>query len=523
MNDGTTGREARDSGSSGGVTAVGADAGAVTRAAHRGAFWSLVIAGIAFPLPILRNWFAGQIDATGSLNGQVYLFILFVTAVYTFCYPGGRNVFPTYLPKLRDVRERSQLISGYLVLILISALVAIVLTSIFPGIFDAMLTSGGAEIARGPISSQTRHLLQVLIPLVLLSLLCTSAVMGSMSFVWAAVLLRAELLFVTGFLGLVYFGWIDLADGIAIRWLAIAFGAAFVVSVVVAGSILLGSHRLTWRIRFPKGCFRFAGLTWLDTVMVFAYLSIDKYFVVAALGDATLGVYGVLLDLARLIPLAMQQVGHLLLATFSKLLGSNQEESLAHAYRRVSRVNVGFYASAALVFVFFSRPLASFFGDAFESRHAVLIGLAVALSIDALKTLNAMTLMAFERMGTVLLSKVAQNVVQFAVIWLTIERWGLAGVVLGKAAGHVVNAVISCVAVARVQTRFPLLPPKALVVLPLIVGGAGVGAYFADGRSWLVSVVGVVSGWTAVWFAGGYSVAEVRSLLPFGRGRSVQE
>ena len=489
------------------------DASGVTRMAHRGAFWSLVIAGIAFPLPILRHWFAGQIDTTGTLNGQLQLFILFITAVYTFFYPGGRNVFPTYLPKLDGARERSQFITGYVLLVGATALSAVIITTVFPGTLSAMLTTRSEGVSE-LLTPQAHRVLQVLIPLVLLSLLFTSAIMGHMSFVWASLLLRTELVLVTGFFALGYFGILDISANSAVMQLGITFGIATLLSCAVAGVILLREHRPRWPVLFPKGCFRFAGLTWLDTVMVFAYLSVDKYFVAGFLGVATLGVYGALLDLARLIPLAMQQVGHLLLATFSKLLGTGQEEALAVAYRRVTRVTVGFYATAALVFVFFSRPLASMFGPEFESRHAVLIGLAVALSIDALKTINAMTLMAYERMGTVMMSKVAQNIVQFAVIFATIRSWGLAGVVLGKAVGHVVNAVISCMAVAGVQRSFPLLPPRAFGILQPIVGVAAILAYWLDGRSILYAGCGVLGGWAIVWWVGGYSISEIRSLLP---------
>lgn len=501
------------------VNKIGTDAGVVTRVAHRGAFWSLVIAGIAFPLPILRNWFAGQIDASGTLNGQLQLVILFVTAIYTFAYPGGRNVFPAFLPKLADAKERSRFISGYVALILLCAAVAIAVISLFPSIMDAMLRSGETATESVSLSSETQLVLKFLIPLVLLSLLCSSAVMGHMSFVWAAFLLRIELLIATVVLGLGYFGWIDLSGEIAIRRLAMAFGGGALVVCVVAGAILLHEHRLTWRFIFPAGCFGFAGLTWLDTMLVFAYLSVDKYLVAGMLGLATLGIYGALLDLARLIPLTMQQVGHLLLATFSKLLGTGQEEALSAAYGKVTRMTVGFYAAGAMVFVFFSRPLASLFGENFEASHAVLIGLAVALSIDALQTINAMTLMAYERMGVVMLSKVAQNVVQLAVILLMLRQWGLAGVVCGKAAGHAVNALISCFAVARLQQKFPLLPPKAFAILQPIVWLAAGVAYWLDGRSLAASIGGLIVGWTVVWIVSGYSMREVRSLLPFGRSR----
>ncbi len=498
----------------GSADAAGAtDATGVTRLARRGAFWSLVIAGVAFPLPILRNWFAGQIDTTGTLNGQLQLFILFVTAVYTFFYPGGRNVFPTFLPKLRDARERSQLITGYVLLVATTAVIAVVITTLFPGILESMLSSRSADAGQ-LLTPETSRVLRWLIPFVLLSLLFTSAVMGYMSFVWASLLLRVELVIVTGLFALGYWGLIDITTDSATMQLGVAFGVATLLACIVAGVVLFREHRPMWPVRFPKGCFRFAGLTWLDTVMVFAYLAVDKYFVASFLGVAALGVYGVLLDLARLIPLAMQQVGHLLLATFSKLLGTGQEEALSRAYRSVTRVTVGFYATSALFFVFFSRPLASIFGPEFEARHAVLIGLAVALSIDALKTINAMTLMAYERMGTVMFSKLAQNVVQFGVIFLTIRSWGLAGVVLGKAAGHVVNAVISCVAVANVQRTHPLLPPRAFGVLQPLVAIAGMVAYWLDGESMLWSACGLVVGWAAVWFVGGYSVCEIRALLP---------
>ncbi len=482
----------------------------VTDDARRGAAWSLGIALVAFPLPFLRNFFLAELDDTTLLAGRYALLLLFIQAIYTFCFPGGKNVFPAYFPKITNLSERSGFVSGFIYLVLVVAALTIVVTTIWPGLLNLMMGGPGDS----SLSTRMQWLLRALVPFALLSVLASSIVTGDMSFVAASVLQRTQLFMVTAMCCVLYFAPFGGGESETFPILVATVFASSVVTMIVSAMLLMRSVKLTTRVWFPPGVFRFSAWTYLDTVMVFAYTAIDQYFIVYKLGQERLGVYFLLLSMARLIPMAVQQLGHLLLATFSKLIGSDAEERLESSYRRVSKLTVGFYAAVSVVVIFYSRPLAGIFGDSCAAHHSDLIWLSLVMNIDALRTINGMTLMAYERMSWVLLSKVFQIIVQLAFTFLLIEPMGVTGVIVAKGLGHVVSAVALMIATATAKQGRKLIPPPAYLAGQIIVIAAATLAVRTDGRGWMWSTVAVVISWGAILLTGRFRGDDLRALIP---------
>ncbi|MEE9295858.1 MAG: oligosaccharide flippase family protein [Phycisphaerae bacterium] len=477
--------------------------------ARKGAAWTLIISAIAFPLSYARYILLGRVGHTTEVLGTFALLLLFLNAIYTFFFPGGRNVFPTYFPKLSSEEGRSGLVSGFLYLVAAAAAAGLILALLRPELFDVLLQQR--------VDARTRTVLLFLIPFALFSALANSIVTGNLSFVWASLLLRIQLVLVTLVAVVMYVTASASMIADAVLWLGGAMVVGAVVNLCVSSWLLRRWVRVRWRPRFPSGCLKFTMFTYFDTIMVWINNAIDRFFVAVYFSVAQLGIYFALFEVARIVPLAVQQVEHLLLATFSKLLGGDAEDSVVSGYRRVSRITVGIYALVSVTVIFLSRPLASIFGATYVEHHHYLICLAVVVNIDSLRTINGITLMAYERMPSVFVSNVLQNIIQFGVTLALIEPMGVYGVIVGKGAGHVACAIALFVATARVGKTRKLLPPLVYVLSQVVVFAAAWVAYRYEDRGIGVSALLVMVGWAVIWLGGGFSIDDIRALIPWRR------
>lgn len=489
------------------------DAHAVAARAHRGVAWAAIVTGLAFPLPFLRNFLLSRIEPGGYLLGQYNLVARFQQAVQTFFYPGGSNVFPTFYPKLKSSDERSGMIRAILYLVLAGAASAVLLLLLFPGLLESALA--------GRMDAPVRAVFLLFIPIGLLSALATSAVIGHMSFVWASILQRAQLILITASAALVWWTASEWLRDRPLLWFGAIACVAAALTVAASATVLASAIRHRARPALPSGCIRFSALTWLDTVFTFGYVAIDQYIINHHFGTASLGVYAALYDIARIIPLTVQQFGHYLLATLATLIGQDGGTAVTLSYRRVARYSASIYAVLSIGILFFSKPLAALFGDDCAASHRYLLWLAVAMNIDSLTTVNNRALMAYERMGHVVWSKFFQTIAQLALTLLLVGRWGIMGIIIGKAAGHAVSSVVQVMAVARLPTTERLTPPMVYLVCQIVVIASGIAAHFVVDGDWTWGVAGTLVGGAALWIGGRFSWVELRTLWPGTQDRGV--
>ncbi len=479
---------------------------AITLRARHGAFWSLTIAAVFFPVPYVRNWFFSSIDPVGTVAGTYFMVLLLLQAVQSFFFPGGRNVLPTFLPKLTDDRDRARLISGYFYLVLAGSGVGMLVLTAWPDLPEFVLQK--------EIDADVRSAVRLILPIILLSSFATSLLMSKMAFALATFLLRSQLMIITAIAGVMYVTGSQALQEAPVVWFGGAVAAAAIINLVIAAFVLVRQITPSVRGFLPAGCLRFAGLAHLDTLMVFGYGAIDRLFIAAYLGIAELGDYFLLLTIAQVIPRAAQELGHLILTTFSKLLGVREEDRLADGYRQVTRLTVGAYAALSIPIILFSKPLAAVFGPSCAAEHRWLILLAVAMNIDCLRTINGMTLMAYERMRAVLVSKFAQNLVQLALTAALISRFEVVGVIVALGVGHAARALSLIWSVRCLKADRRLLPPRAFYVSQVLVLIAAVVAYRVDGTGTPAALALTVALGLLLWFTGGFGKDDLRVLLP---------
>lgn len=487
-------------------TEASSTAAAVTSSARRGAAWSLLISVMAAPLPFLRTWLLARFDSTGLVLGRFALILLLLNAINTFLFPGGRNVFPAFFPKMADDRRRSRFVSGYFYVVVAAALAGVGLVMLWPGLLDLQLHQRVGE--------RTRWLLMVMIPVVLTATHFTSALLAHMSFALASILQNTQVFCVCATAAVLYLVRPEWVVANTELWLGGAIVLAHGVNIAVAGVALYRRMPMDPRPEFPAGVSRFALYAYLDTVTVYAYTAIDQFYVQSHCGTEQLGVYFALLQVARIIPLAVQHLGHLMLTTFSRLLGSGEERALASSYHRVTRLTVGLYTLLSLALVFLSRPLAYIFRPEFAERHVQLLCLAVIMNIESIRTVNAMILMAYERMSTVFFSKALQIVVQWSLTIWWMPRWGVYGAIWAKGMGHVVSAAVLYVSVGRLHGDRRFTPSSTFFLSQLLVVAAGFFAYRLDGLHAGYSVLGLLVACGLFWAGGGIGGDDLRALVP---------
>jgi O-antigen/teichoic acid export membrane protein len=479
---------------------------AITSRARSGAFWSLVIAGIFAPVPYVRNWLFSAIDPTGAVAGSYFMVLLLLQAVQSLFFPGGRNVLPAFFPKLTNDQERSRFVTGSLYAVLVGAGVGMLVIAVWPGVVELVLQED--------IDSDARIAVCVILPIILLASFATSLLMAHGVFTLSSFLLRSQLIVMTTMAGVVYLTGSQVLQDAPAVWFGGAIAAAASINFAVAAVVL--SRRITWTARgfFPPGSVRFAAMAHLDTVMVFAYGAIDRLFIAAYFGFEKLGTYFLLLTIAQLIPRIAQELGHLILATFSKLRGAREEDRLARGYHEVARLTASACAALSLPIILFSKPIASVFGPACAADHRWLIFLAVAINVDSLHTINGMTLMAYGRMHRVLLSKFVQNVVQLTLTGILISRFEVVGVIVALGIGHAARSLSLIWSVRGLKTDGRLLPPRVYYISQVLVLVAAVVAYQQDGMGLLIAFASTVAFGVVLWFAGGLRKDDLYRLIP---------
>jgi hypothetical protein len=144
------------------------------------------------------------------------------------------------------------------------------------------------------------------------------------------------------------------------------------------------------------------------------------------------------------------------------------------------------------------------------------------MNFDATRTVSSMTLMAYERMPTVFISKLLQNAAQLALTFLLIEPLGVVGAIVAKGAGHIVNAAVLFFGLARLDAAARVTPPPVFYTGQIVVALTGFVAWRLGDPSIGVSCLLVIVALAGLWLAGGYRVDDLRSMLPsrFARKRA---
>lgn len=443
----------------------------IKRLAKLGAFWVTLTSAAAAPLAYYRNWILGQFGNNGEVVGNYAIILLFVNIVTTFVLFGGINVVTNFLPKIKQVKDKSAFIFTYSLISIVIVAFFILLINLFPSTVNFLL--------KEPVDSSTLHVLSILMPVIVLAQIVIFSLAGLMDFKLSSLLGRLQILLVS-----------TLATGAFFIFPKFLLEHSFVVIALTIGLanfgiIVIGSFRLirhvsgiVIRLYLPSGFYKFAGFVHLHTICVFAYSSVDQLFVLAALGKKELGAYFILLQLAQLITFVPSRIGQVMLASFSHLVSSDNHHDLRRAYTKLCRLVLILSTSLALFMILFSKPIAMIFGEWCSERHLYLVLMAVMLQVSSLGIVNGMLIMANERTIMFLGNSIIQICVQLAITLLFLDTYGVYAIITGKALG-LASAQIGLFAIVRWKLDdVALSPPQEYWISLIIIIIAGILALY---------------------------------------------
>lgn len=479
--------------------------------AARGAMWIFLFSSIGLPLLYVRNWFLGRIGPEGEVAGVFALILLLHQGILTFLFFGGKNVLTTFYPKLRTGIERNGFVNRCYMFIAAGAFAGITVLLLWPEAIEWLM--------RKELSEGTRGVLIFLIPAALLAHIGNSILTAMQSFGLSAFLERLQLFVMTALVCLLYF----LAPDLLIQKPLFILGCTIVA--VCLFSALISLAKVHKRIGFsgglwmPPNCIRFACFAHLEKIVTFGYLAIDQIFVVQKFDIARLGVYFLLLQIARIIPLTVQIFGHVVLTTFSALLGNDNEEQVVSAYRKLSRLSVWFHFALSLALILFARPIAGIFGTTYAQSYRYLVWLAVNMNIGSLYTITSMCAAAYEKMHQIFYTRLLQVALQIITTIALIGPLGVYGVIIGKGLGMLIGSMGLFIVLALCRPHDRIYPPAVFLISQFCVIPAAVYAHIYPGN-WLAATALFVLGLLVFSIAGKYRWQEFMAVVNLVRSKT---
>lgn len=484
-----------------------------------GSLWLLISGGMAFFLQYARIWCANQIDPTTEVLGYLALVLMFQNVAGRFLMPGNKNTVTALASRLVDPRQRSGFTTTYYLICAATLAVAIPLALLFPEPMAAFFDLREADRWALP-------LLLAVLPLHLLFLLLTSVLTAQMEFRVVAAAMRVQ-----GFFIALAAGGFYLLGGETLRQrpLEIWVGVALVSEVLIAALCLWALYRklpFVARPYWPAGGLRFAVFAGLGNLLMLGREYSDQFIVNLWYGPARLGVYFTLLQIAMIMPMAMMQLGHLLLSSFANLRARGERHMMLSLFRRICRFTVLLHAVGCLALVLASHPVAGLMGAKAAENHRWLILLAASMSVQSTLSPCSMLIQAHERMGTILWIQGLQVVIQLGLTLALIGPFAVDGIIWARLASFLVLQLALFLGVwltLRATGEAGGLPWRSWLTCQGVVALAGVIAW-----RWSTVKSGMPLAWAAAFFGaglvvtvvlGGYNLEEFRVVVKVLRKR----
>ncbi len=459
---------------------------------------------IAFPILQIRNWFLSHIGTDTEVAGIFALIILLQQGIPTFLLLGGRNVITTFYPKLKTNTQRAGFANLYYILVALATLIGICIILFWPRAIEIVF--------RKELNAQTVNLLLLLVPVVLLAQMGNSFLTAMQHFGLAAFFGRSQQFVMTIVIGLFYFLAPKLLEQNPLLTLGGTLFLLCLANVVIALSKMHKSIGISKSFFTPLNSVRFIIFAHLEKVFTFFYTAMDQVFVLVKFDVAKLGEYFIFLQLARIIPLSFQIFGHIILTTFSSLLGSNKEAYVVSTYRKLSRLSTALHFLIAAVLVLFARQIASLFGESCAENNRYLIWLAVNMNINSLHTIASMYSTSREKMSQLFYAKLGQITLQLITTVLLLNKLGVYSIIIGKGAGILVANIAVFIIAAHASQKSKVYPPAIFYISQTLLILMAVYTHIYQ-QNWIISAV--IFTISAIIFAltGRYRTKEFTSIV----------
>ena len=392
----------------------------------KSAIWLTIISIMALPIAYLRNVLLCRIDPTGITAGNYAIIVLFFQVATTFFLFGGSNVVTNFIPKINGSFKKSAFIFSYATLSLILTSIFICLVNIYPSILEFTLQKD--------LNADLIIIFSVIVPTMVFSQLVLYSYNGFMKFKEASLIGRTQLFLVTLATGVAFFGHQNYftKNSLIILAIIVVLANLFIISKAIKPIYKFRKH-VKLKIFFPVYFWRFSLFTHLNSILTFAYNSVDKIIVLMAIGKKELGAYFMIYQCAELVRFIPLQLAQVLLLAFSNLIKQKQFSDLKDIYQKSANMILVISTPIALFFLIFSNQFLSFFGEWIAEKHWYLVWLAIIVHMMSLGNINRMLIMASHQVGLLFTTNIIAVATQLILTIFYIKEYGVYAIIASRA------------------------------------------------------------------------------------------
>lgn len=475
----------------------------VKRRAIKSAKWMVITSVISMLSSYVTNIILGNISP--EVLGTYSAINVFISSLTTFVGFGGAIVLSNFIPKTESSEEKTRLLYTYTALsfALYGVLTAAIL--LFPEL--NMLLCGGLTGVPQYIA------LFVLAPIFVIKTVLSYLLVGLLEARMSNIMTK---LF-TFILAITLVILLILNPALIEKHLAIVVFLTAILGNLLA--IILGFAHIkkekvlvkTSGFYVPSGFWEFCFLTFLGAIISFLYRNADKMFLIS-LGDmGQLGYYQAIISVLTLVEFVPQLLGNVTIPFFSNLIKMGDSKEIEESYERIEKYMLFFLISCVLAVIALSDIILGMFGPDYIDYKYLLIILVCAKCISCLDFTNTPMLIVLEKNRIRILNGVGQILIQFAITYLTIDKLGILGVVLGRVIGICIAQIVAHL-IVRYQSGYNFRLSKAYYAGILCAVAIGVIELQIDMHA-VMSILLAFFAWLLFLLFGRFTKKDFKSMI----------
>ena len=399
----------------------------VKRKALKSAKWMVITSVLSMLFSYVTNILLGNISP--EVLGTYSAINVFIASLTTFVGMGGAVVLSNFIPKTESKEDRTRLLFTYSAIsfAMYGVLTATIL--VFPEL--NMLLSGGLEGTPKYIA------LFIMAPIFVVKTVISYLLIAFLEARISNIMTKLY----TFLLAIVLLSFFVINEPLIEKYLIVIVFLVNVVSDIFAIALGLGFLKkeklLTKTTGFyvPAGFWLFSISTFLQALFSFLYKNADKMFLIS-LGDmGELGYYQALISILTLVEFIPSLLGNVNIPYFSNIIKLGEKREVEKSYERIEKYMLFFLVSCVLGVIALSDVALGMFGEDYLAYKYLLVILVCAKCIASLGFTNTPMMIVLEKNHIRFLNSLGQIVIQFAITFLTVNKLGILGVVLGRVIG----------------------------------------------------------------------------------------
>lgn len=475
----------------------------VKRKARKSAKWMIITSVLSMLFSYITNIVLGKISA--EVLGTYSAINVFISSLTTFVGMGGAIVLSNFIPKTESKADRAGLLCTYTAISFGMYAVLTIAVLLFPEL--NVLLSGGLSGAPKYIA------LFIMAPIFVVKTVISYLLIAFLEARISNIMTKLY----TFLLAIVLLVMVVVNEPMIERYLTVIVILVDIVSNLLA--IILGVGFIKKEkyldkptgFYVPPGFWAFSVSTFMQALFSFLYRNADKMFLIS-LGDmGELGYYQALISILTLVEFIPSLLGNVNIPYFSNLIKLGEKQEVEDSYERIEKYMLFFLVSCVLGVIALSDVALGLFDEDYLTYKYLLVILVCAKCIASLGFTNIPMLVVLENNHVRFFNSLGQIVIQFIITFLTINKIGILGVVLGRVIG-VCLAQIAPQLVIKYKSGYNIKISKAYypgILCTVALGMAETLCHF----NLAVSILLGIFAWLLFLLLGGFTKNDFKSMI----------